>query len=292
MKIGYYPGCSLEGTSHEYDRSVRNVAQLLDIELEELPDWNCCGASSAHMIDERLAWELPWRNLRIAQSLQQDVLVPCAACFNRLKTTRYRALHGELPLGDQPADISIDIFAITDFLNSADIVPLLVEKAGNRLDGLPLAAYYGCLTKRPPHLLEATDYENPQGLDRVISILGGKALNWTHKNECCSGSLAMTRPDITRTLTQEIVEAATAAGAKAIVADCPMCQANLDSRQFDLQRAGKLAAPLPVIFITELIEIAAGGIGEFDRARMHFIDPTPPLAGIGASELRGPLDER
>jgi heterodisulfide reductase subunit B2 len=286
MKIGYYPGCSLEGTSAEYDRSVHNVAQLLELELVELPDWNCCGASSAHMIDKRLAWELPWRNLQIAQQLQLDVLVPCAACFNSLKTARHHVLQGDLPLAPEEEKLTIDVFQITDFLNNEEIFSRIIEKAGDKLDGLPLAAYYGCLTKRPPKVIEAEDYEDPQGLDRIIRVLGGEPLEWTHKNECCSGSLAMTRPDITRTLTQEIVEAALRAGAKAIVADCPMCQANLDTRQFDLQRAGKLDAPLPVIFITELIEIAANGFSNFDRAQKHFIDPTPPLAGIGSEQRR------
>ena len=84
-EISYYPGCSLHGTAREYDDSIRGVSQLLDIQLHELEDWTCCGASSAHCTDEELAIELAARNLAIAEKSDRELLVPCVACYSRFK---------------------------------------------------------------------------------------------------------------------------------------------------------------------------------------------------------------
>jgi heterodisulfide reductase subunit B len=85
MKLSYYPGCSLEGTALDYDQSVREICGKLDIELVGIPDWNCCGASSAHMTDHEIGMRLPIRNLLLAADAGHAILVPCAACFQRLK---------------------------------------------------------------------------------------------------------------------------------------------------------------------------------------------------------------
>lgn len=101
MKLSYYPGCSLEGTALDYDHSVREVCLSLGIELVEIPDWNCCGASSAHMTDHEIGMRLPMRNLILAQDLGHDILVPCAACFQRLKAAD-KALRENAPMWDVP----------------------------------------------------------------------------------------------------------------------------------------------------------------------------------------------
>ena len=92
MEFSYYPGCSLHSTAREYHDSVQAVFAALDVRLHELPDWNCCGASSAHSVNRRLSLALPARNLAIAQASGRDVVMPCAACFNRHKTTDYEIL--------------------------------------------------------------------------------------------------------------------------------------------------------------------------------------------------------
>ena len=93
MKVSYYPGCSLEGAAVDYAASIAGIAKLLGVELEELPDWNCCGASAAHSLSHELALDLPARNLAIAQAAGLDVVAPCALCFNRLKVAE-KALKG------------------------------------------------------------------------------------------------------------------------------------------------------------------------------------------------------
>jgi len=81
----YYPGCSLHGTAREYAESAEAVSRKLDVELNELEGWSCCGASSAHAVSDELAVALPARNLRIAEKAGMDLVVPCAACYHRLK---------------------------------------------------------------------------------------------------------------------------------------------------------------------------------------------------------------
>ena len=93
MKVSYYPGCSLHGTAKEYDQSVRAVSRALGIDLEEIEDWSCCGASSAHNTNFKLSIALPARDLIAAEKKAQDVMVPCAACFNRFKTAEHHLCH-------------------------------------------------------------------------------------------------------------------------------------------------------------------------------------------------------
>jgi len=87
MDIAYFPGCSLHGIAREYDRSARLVCERLDINLVEVEDWNCCGATAAHSLDQELTMGLSARNLSIINRMNHGaVTTPCAGCFNRLKT--------------------------------------------------------------------------------------------------------------------------------------------------------------------------------------------------------------
>ena len=89
IEFSYYPGCSLHSTAIEYNQSVHAVFNALGVTLNELEDWNCCSASSAHSMNRDLSLALPGRNIAIAQRSGRDVVMPCAACFNRHKTTQY-----------------------------------------------------------------------------------------------------------------------------------------------------------------------------------------------------------
>ena len=269
MKLSYYPGCSLRGTSKEYDVSVRETADLLGIELNELSDWNCCGASSGHMTDQKLALELSARNLQIASKTGLDLLAPCSACFSRLKAADKAMKEEAAPDEDVP---SAEVLHITRLLSQPEWLDLIREKRKRELTGLKLAAYYGCLSLRPPELTGAGDYEQPEGLDIILKTLGAEPVRWSHKTECCGSSLTMTRSDISRRLVGDIAEAARRGGAEAIVTDCPMCQANLESRQLDKPKDDD-AKPLPVLFITELIVAALTDKPELARYREHLIEP-------------------
>jgi heterodisulfide reductase subunit B len=269
MKLSYYPGCSLEGTALDYDQSVRELCTHLDIELVDIPDWNCCGASSAHMTDHEVGIRLPLRNLLQAASAGHDILVPCAACFQRLRAadkemrdnSRYWDITGDAP--------ESEIVHISTFLARPEILAKIRDKVSQPLSELQVACYYGCLSLRHPHITGAPDHEMPVNLERIVEALGAEPVNWSHRTECCSGSLTMARPDIARKLVGDIADAARRGGAVAMVTDCPMCQANVESRQLDLGGEDDL----PVFFATELIVAAIDGKYPRKQQKVHLVSP-------------------
>jgi len=271
MKLSYYPGCSLTGTAREYDESIRDVARLLGIELKEIDDWNCCGASSAHMTNHTLSVELAARNIDQAQAAGLDILVPCAACFQRLKAADCALRADPQRWGKKSYAPAFEILHITTLLARPGILAQIRDGAQRTLDGMRLACYYGCLSLRPPAITGAVEYEDPCGLDVTVEALGAESVRWSHKTECCSGSLSVARPDIARRLVGDIAAAAAHAGAQALVTDCPMCQANMESRQLDLAAEG--TAPLPVFFATELIAAAMEEKIDARRWKKHLIIP-------------------
>jgi heterodisulfide reductase subunit B len=264
----------LTGSSREYDHSIREVAQLLDLELSEIRDWNCCGASSAHMTDHQLAIELSARNLQLAQREGLDVLVPCAACFQRLRCADLALRENPQRFGMTEYSPGFSIIHVTPLLSGPDFLLKIQKKVTRPLSGLRVACYYGCLSLRPPAVTGAEHYEDPRGLDLVVEALGAEPVSWSHKTECCSGSLTMAKPDIARALVGDIVKAAAHAGAQALVVDCPMCHANLESRQTD-------DSSLPVFFATELMVLAITGKSVKKQWKKHLVDPRPLLGSVG-----------
>ncbi len=281
MKLSYFPGCSLTGTSAEYDRSIREVTGLLDIELTEIPDWSCCGASSAHMTSHELGIELSARNLLLAAEAGLDVLVPCSACFQRLRVADQEMRADPRAWGLDSWEPGFEVIHLTRLLSRREVLERIAEKVARPLEGLKLACYYGCLSVRPPEITGAADYEDPQGLDRLVGAVGAQSVRWSHKTECCSGSLTMARPDIARKLIQDVLDAARRGGAQALVTDCPMCQANLESRQLDLLREEGDQAGMPVFFGTELVAFALSGEEAPKRWKEHLVDPGPVLGELG-----------
>ena len=285
MKLSYYPGCSLEGTALDYDRSVREICAKLGFELVEIPDWNCCGASSAHMTDHEVGMRLPMRNLLLAAEANHDILVPCAACFQRLKAAD-KALRTNSTLWDVDAKKyapAFEILHISTFLARPEILAAIKEKVVADLDKLAIACYYGCLSLRNPRVTDADNWEMPENLEKIIATLGAKPVAWSHKTECCSGSLTMARPDIAEKLVGDIVTAAKRAGAGAMVTDCPMCQANVESRQSPVsgQDAG-----LPVFFVTELIAAALSGTYPTKQQKVHLVSADVLRKVIGGASIR------
>jgi heterodisulfide reductase subunit B len=274
MKLSYYPGCSLEGTAADYDRSLRQVCRLLDIELVEIDDWNCCGASSAHMTNHEVGMRLPIRNLLLALRAGHDILVPCAACFQRLKAAD-KALRADDAYWDVAGYRPVfEIVHISTWLSRADLLAKAAARLIRPLAGLTLACYYGCLSLRHPHVTDAPDWEQPRTLEHIVENLGARTVAWSHRTECCSGSLTMARPDIAEHLVADIVSAARRAGAEALVTDCPMCQANVETRQ----KKEPTAAGLPVFFVSELMEAALTGVYPSRQQRTHLVAPQPLTA--------------
>jgi heterodisulfide reductase subunit B len=281
MKITYYPGCSLEGTAVDYAASIAAIAALLDVELMELFDWNCCGASSAHSLSHDLALTLPARNLALAEAAGRDVVAPCALCFNRLKVAE-KALQGpeahELGVSYQGG---IKIWDLLDYLTQDSFLKALAPKVVNPLTNLNAVCYYGCLAARPPAVTDNMDYENPQNMDRLLQVLGAGSIDWSFKTDCCGAGLAIARPDIIDVLVQRLYDRALASGAECFVVSCQMCQANLDLGQERISRKFGQDYYLPVFYFTELIGLAAGLPEAPKWLARHLVDPMPLLKTKG-----------
>jgi len=273
MKVSYYPGCSLEGTARDYSRSIKAVLDTLDVQFKELNDWNCCGATAAHSINHRASILLPGRNLSIAESQGDDMVVPCPLCFNRLKTAEKELLSERGPSYGVPFEGNITIYDLANFLAQDEVLDRIEQKRRRNLDGLKAVCYYGCMASRPPRVTDERNPEDPQSMDRILERLGVEVKPWSYKTDCCGASHALSRRDLMFELVGRLYGRAEEAGANCIVVSCQMCQANLDMYQ------GKIAHSLgkpyyfPVLYITELIGLAMGLDGSGKWFQGHFIDP-------------------
>jgi heterodisulfide reductase subunit B len=280
--VSYYPGCSLEGTGREYHESAEAMCKALDVDLKELEDWSCCGSSSAHASSELLSVALPARNLEIADKVGLDLVVPCAACYQRLKTAEKEMIAGkeiEGISGKYSGNINIKHLAdyIWEDLGEKAIAP----KVKKPLKGLKPVCYYGCLTTRPPKITDAGRPEDPQAVDRLMKVLGADVRNWSFKTDCCGGSLILTRPDIAWKMVQKLMDMAEEAGADCIVTGCPMCFSNLDSRQKEVSKNAGKEYRTPIFYFSELLGLALGDPDAEKWLRRHSVDPKPLLKEKG-----------
>jgi heterodisulfide reductase subunit B len=258
---GYFPGCSLGGTSKEYGASTRSVCQALGIELRELDDWSCCGATSGHSTSRDVADALGARNVILAVDAgHKDLIVPCAACYNRTKRAAKameedpaRRKRVEAVLGRR-LEGSARVRHLLELLASDDAMQVIAERARVSLEGTRIAAYYGCLLLRPPDETGMDDPENPQLMGRLIALSGAEPVDWHFKNECCGASLSIPSPRSVERLVGNIVRNARAAGADCLVTVCPLCQVNLETRQ----RANGGQAPMPTHYFTQLLGLVLG----------------------------------
>ncbi len=279
-EISYYPGCSLHGTAREYDESIRGVSKLLDIQLREIEDWTCCGASSAHCMDEELAIELAARNLAIAEKDGRELLVPCVACYSRFKAVENEVREHSRKVRF-PYQGSVSIRYALDFFCDEPILEEVKKKRSKPLSGLKVACYYGCLTVRPPKVTGIREYENPQHMDRLMKLLGADPIPWSYKTDCCGASLVMTRTDIVRKLNERLLSMAKEAEADCLVTGCPMCQANLDTRQGELEKETGKRYDLPILYFTELMGLALGHRDVKKWLGRHITDPIKVLSAKG-----------
>lgn len=284
MDYAYYPGCSLESTGIEFHMSTKAVAKQLGIRLMEIPDWNCCGASSAHARGHWIGLALPARNMAIAEAAGLDVAIPCAACYARCKKAELEASQSEEArekieeIIGRPYKGNSKARNLTDILYRDLGVDAIKEKAVKSLKGLKVVTYYGCLMVRPPELA-CDDVENPISLDEILTGLGAEVVPWGFKTECCGGSLTACRPNVGFDMSRKILEAAKRAGADCIVTACPMCHSNLDMRQVQIAKQTG-AIDMPVFFITEMIGVALGMSNKELGINRHMIPSEQVLTKI------------
>lgn len=265
MNVAYFPGCSLYGLSRAYNSSTHLVCDKLKINLREVEDWNCCGATAAHSLNHKLSVSLGARNLNIVKNMNLDmVTAPCAGCFGRLKSASYE-LRNNPELADEvsriieaPAPVEPEVTNLVQLFVEQVGIEAISKQVVKPLKGLKVAAYYGCLLTRPQKVVNFDSPEQPVSLDAILEALGAETVTWSHKAECCGGGYAASETDIVIDLGGQILKSAKQAGADAIVVACPMCQTNLDTRQGAIQKEHGENYNLPIIFFTQLMGLAFG----------------------------------
>ncbi len=280
MELAYYPGCSLHASSALYDIQNRMVFRQLGVELKEIDDWNCCGATSASKTNDFLSIALPARNLGIADaSGLSDIVIPCSSCYSRMLVSQKRLAEDPALREIINAELSkkvegkIKILSILEVLVPKAASGEIAEKMTKKLEGLRPACYYGCLlTRFPSDVPVPDDVENPQGMEKVCKALGAEPLDWGYKTDCCGASAAVNDADQSLLLMSRIMKDALARGANCFVTTCPMCQMNVDAYQDQVGERYGITGRLPVYFLTELLGVAMGMNPRELQIDRHFVN--------------------
>ncbi|MFP4467065.1 MAG: CoB--CoM heterodisulfide reductase iron-sulfur subunit B family protein [Candidatus Goldiibacteriota bacterium] len=284
-KYTYYPGCSLEETCKPYDMSVRAVFEKLDIELNDIEDWNCCGATLSLGVNEKSAAYLSARNLAIADKAGNDIAVPCSACYTSLrkaeKTMKGQpdiaaAVSKELKEENLEYTGKAKIRHILDILYS-DLRGEIKNKTEKKQENIRIACYYGCQITRP----DGFDHsERPETMDRLMEDIGAVPVDFMAKTKCCAGMLMQTKENAALPMVAEVLQSAKRAGAGIIVTACPLCMMNLESYQSKLSGKYKKDLKIPVMYLTQIIGLALGIDGKALGIPGNFVDPGKELEKI------------
>lgn len=255
----------MHSTGIEYDISTRKVCGAMGIELAEVKDWICCGATPAHQCDELMSVALPAKNLVLAQNTDnlKEVCVPCASCYSRLKFAKARMTDENMKkdiehiIGSEyPQDINV--LHVLDVIVEKAGIDTIKEKVVKNLGGIRVACYYGCLMTIPPKVTGKQQFENPTDMESVMEALGAESIDWNMKTFCCGASFALTQTDVVLELTRKVLADADSAGAQAISVGCPLCHANLDGRQQQINEKFNTNFKIPIFYFTELMGLALG----------------------------------
>jgi len=281
MRYAYYPGCSLRSSGSEFDVSLCAICEKLGIELVEPKGWICCGSTPAHALSKLLGLSLPWYNLiEIKKTGLPEVVVPCASCFARLKTAQDEVkdnaeLANEIEgiIGKKLVD-GIKISHPLEIFSSENMLQEMPKLIVKDLSGLKIACYYGCLLTRPPKVMQFDECEYPQTMDKVLQCMGMETIDWCYKTECCGAALAISRTDIVLELCLKIFEEAKSLGADGIAVACPLCHANLDGRQGEIEHKYNKEFQLPIFYFSQLMGLALGVSYEDLGLEKHFVEPS------------------
>jgi heterodisulfide reductase subunit B len=264
---GYFPGCSARGTGVAYEESLLTLFRLLNLSLDELKDWNCCGATSYMSIDEGSAFLLSARNLsRARQAGHRELVTPCSACYLVLRKTQdYAARYPEIAksVGDSlvaanlpPLD-SVTVRHPMEVLYNDVGLERIKSKVVRHWRGGRVACYYGCQLVRP--FAEADRPHDPTRMDELLQAVGVPTIDYSLKTKCCGGSLTGTIHEVGVRLNYILLKEAARKGAEAIVTICPLCQYNLDAYQGEIRKHAGEPLDMPVFFFTQILGWALGG---------------------------------
>lgn len=265
MNFAYYPGCSARGSSKDYEMSTQAVCKALDINLVDIPDWNCCGSTPAHAVDTELSAALCVRNLDIAAQQEAELLLtPCPSCLSNLKLASkrmedaaFRVRVDELLDGPSAKNFPPVTSVMQGIAETIDM-EAIAARVRKSLKGLRLAAYYGCLMSRPAEIMNFGDPENPTLMESMLAACGAEMVDFPLKTACCGASFGIPERVMTARNSGRILDLATQIGVDAIIVACPLCQMNLDLRQPQASKEMGTAFNLPVLYFTQMMGIAFG----------------------------------
>ncbi len=264
MKYLYYPGCSLKGTGMAYEESILEVFKILGVEIEEIKDWNCCGATAYMSVDDSQALILASRNFAMAEGRGEDVVAPCSACYLTLSKANRR--FQESPQCREKVEHALEEAGLKyqgklkirhplDILFH-DITPQAIAKHVKKpLKGFKVAPYYGCQVVRPYATFD--DQFHPMTMDKILSALGAEVVPYSLKTKCCSGSQGGAMPEVTYELVHALLREARRVGANAMATVCPLCQFNLEGFQDEIRERIE-DVRLPVLYLPQLMGLAFG----------------------------------
>ena len=289
MSIPYFPGCTLSTNAANYDRSGRAVAEALGLTLEELPEWQCCGATFPLVLDDSLALIAPTRILYQAQQAGERVTTLCSICFNVLR--RSQALLGRDPemldrinwFTEQEYEGDVYVSHFLEVLRDDLGWEALGGRVKRPLIGLRVAPYYGCLLLRPHDEIGLDDPENPTIMDDLVQALGAEPVDFPYNIECCGSYLTVKDPDVSETLSKDIVASAQEHRADLIVTACPLCQFNLDYPQRSGE-ADSVGNEIPILYFTQLMAIALGLPEETWGLEDHYVDARSLIVALGEEQ--------
>ena len=286
-EYSFYPGCSSQNRTSavNYMVSVNSMCKSLDIQLSPIPDWNCCSASISYAGGqelERLA--LNARNLTLSEKHLpgKDIVATCAGCWLNAREAKEKLDHNPQLLAETNEALKEAGLVYKGTAPVRHMVEVLIEDLGydelkkpvvKSLAGVKFAGYVGCQTNRP-FGIAGESFENPLYLDKLIEAVGGEAIaDYDKKVACCGGSLAFPEPEKSQKLIREIVESAYDHGADAIVTPCPLCQANVEVYQSEINRKHGTKLNMPVLYYSQLMSVAYGGTVKQAGLDGHVIKP-------------------
>jgi len=276
--VAYYPGCALEGTGHAYNRSTRAVGKALGLELDEVKNWNCCGAMEVKNIDPKLQTYLSSRVMSIAanQMGAKVVMAPCNGCYHNLKKAEYDLAHDaesrevtqrlSSKAGHETYRAGqLETIHALDWIKHGIGEEELKRRVRNSLRGLKVANYYGCMYTRPRHIFPEKDQgpgsestSKPHFMDDLLAAAGAVNVEFPLKTACCGGAHTLSDSDISTKLVLNILRAAEAAGADVIATECPTCHSGLEMHQVRAEKVLGQKTTVRMLYFTQLIGLALG----------------------------------
>ncbi len=271
-EYSFYPGCSSQkaASGSNYQTSVETMCDVLDIQLNTIPDWNCCAASIGYAEGGELPrLALSARNMALseANAPDQDIVATCAACWLATRETKERLNADEELMKETNEALAAGGLSVKANQNVRHMAEVLIEDFGfdelgkhvkKPLDGIKIAGYVGCQTNRP-FGIDGESFENPKYLDKLVETMGAEPVeNYDKKVSCCGGALAFSEPEKSQALIKDIIEAAYDGGADMIVTPCPVCQLNVEADQNDINAKYKTKFNMPVVYYSTLMSVAYG----------------------------------